>query len=110
MTALRKTFLLLLATSHWPVAAAAAAVATQRIHSSGYGYELSLVATTTTLPASPFTVGQEETAPFPGNFLGSPYISEVTITWRHKNGDFVTGTSTVNVATAPVTFHHVFHA
>ncbi len=62
---------------------------------------ITLSATTTTLPASPYTIGEEQTDPFPGNFLGSPYISEVTITWRHKNGDIVVGTSTANVSVTP---------
>src|SRR6201999_3721476 len=60
-----------------------------------------LSASTTTLPANPYTVGQEEADPFPGNFLGSPYITEVTVTWRHKNGDIVVGTSTANVSVTP---------
>ena len=67
----------------------------------GTDTEITLSATTTTLPASPYTVGEEQTAPFPGNFLGSPYIAEVTVTWRHKNGDIVNGTSTANVSVTP---------
>jgi hypothetical protein len=63
---------------------------------------LQLTATSTTLPLNPFSIGDSQTAPFPGNFLGSPYISEVTVTWRHSNGQLVTGTSCVNVSVAPV--------
>jgi hypothetical protein len=64
---------------------------------------LALSATTTTLPINPYTYGQQQADPFPGNFPGSPYIAEVTLTWRHSNGQLVTGTSTVNVSVAPTT-------
>jgi len=64
---------------------------------------LQLSATTTTLPVSPYTIGEEQTSPFPGNYPGSPYISEVTVTWRHTNGQLVSGTLCVNVSVAPVT-------
>ena len=63
---------------------------------------LNLVASATTLPVSPYTFGQQETSPFPGDFLGSPYVAEVTLTWRHTNGQLVNGSSTVNVSVAPV--------
>jgi hypothetical protein len=102
MTVLRKPLLLLLATFALSSCGGGGSGSSNVFTPPGTDTELSLSASTTTLPASPYTVGQEEVDPFPGNFLGSPYISEVTITWRHKNGDFVTGTSTVNVATAPV--------
>jgi len=64
---------------------------------------LQLTAATTQLPESPFTIGQEQNSPFPGNFLGSPYISEVAVTWRHSNGQLVNGTLCVNASVAPVT-------
>jgi hypothetical protein len=65
---------------------------------------ISLSATTLTLPVSPYTVSDEQdpTKNFPGNFPGSPYISDVTVTWRHKNGDIVVGTSKANVSVTPV--------
>jgi hypothetical protein len=62
---------------------------------------LQLTATATTLPLNPYSIGDSQTAPYPGNFLGSPYISEVTVTWRHANGQLVSGTSCVNVSVAP---------
>jgi hypothetical protein len=62
-----------------------------------------LSATSTTIPVSPYDYGQQQASPFPGNFPGSPYISEVTLTWRHTNGQLVSGTSTVNVSVAPTT-------
>ena len=101
MSAMRKSLLLLLATFALASCGGGGSGSNSVFSPPGTDTELTLTATTTTLPASPYTVGAEETAPFPGNFLGSPYISEVTVTWRHKNGDFVTGTSTVNVATQP---------
>jgi hypothetical protein len=63
---------------------------------------LQLTATTTTLPLNPFSIGESQTSPYPGNFIGSPYIAEVTVTWRHSNGQLVNGTSCVNVSAAPV--------
>lgn len=42
---------------------------------------LQIAATTTTLPANIFDVPP---------FLGSPYLSEVTVTWRRLNGELVT--------------------
>jgi hypothetical protein len=61
---------------------------------------LQLTATATTLPLDPFNPGAY---PFTPDFLGSPYLSEVTITWRHSNGQLVTGTNTVNVSIDPKT-------
>ncbi|MEP6484993.1 MAG: hypothetical protein ABJB01_11135 [Rudaea sp.] len=65
---------------------------------------LQLTPSTTTLPVSPYTVGQEQdvTLGFPGNYLGSPYISEVTVTFRHSNGQLVNGSVTANVSVQPV--------
>ena len=73
--------------------------------SAGNGIDprLQLVASATTLPVSPYDFGQQQTSPFPGDFLGSPYISEIAVTWRHSNGQLVTGTSSVNVSIAPTT-------
>lgn len=53
---------------------------------------------TMTLPISPFSIGQQLTSPFPGNFIGSPYVGEVAIQWRHSNGQLVSGTLQVNVS------------
>ena len=55
---------------------------------------LSAVAQTTVLPPNLFGV-----APF----IGSPYLSEIDITFRRANGQLVSGT-TVNVSVNPVTF------
>jgi hypothetical protein len=67
----------------------------------GQDPRLKLVATATTLPQDPF-IGAAQVAPFPGNFIGSPYVSEVTLTWRHSNGELVAGTLPVNVSIDPV--------
>lgn len=63
---------------------------------------LQLTATTTTLPLNPFGLSAGD-FPFPTNFIGSPYIAEVTVTWRHSNGVLVTGTTALNVSIDPVT-------
>ena len=102
MTVLRKPLLLLLATFALSSCGGGGTGSHNVFTPPGTDTSLTLTATTTTLPASPYTVGEEQTAPFPGNFPGSPYISEVTVTWRHNNGDLVTGTSTVNVAASPL--------
>lgn len=57
---------------------------------------LSLSATSTTLPIC--TVGASDPT---CDFYGSPYIAELTITWRHKDGQLVAGTSQVTVSAAP---------
>lgn len=102
MTVLRKPLLLLLATFALSSCGGGGSGSSNVFTPPGTDTVLTLSATTTTLPASPYTVGEEEAAPFPGNFPGSPYISEVTVTWRHKNGDLVNGTDTVNVAASPL--------
>jgi hypothetical protein len=53
---------------------------------------LTLQATRTTLPANTFNV-------LP--FVGSPYMAEVTVTWRRSNGQLVND-GTVNVSVNPV--------
>lgn len=64
---------------------------------------LQLVASTLTLPVNPF-IGLAEVGPnFETNFLGSPYIAEVGVTWRHSNGQLVGGTLTVNDSITPTT-------
>ncbi len=67
---------------------------------NGQDSRIQLASTTTTLPVSPYTFAQQQVAPFPGNFPGSPYIAEVDITLRHNNGQLVTG-GTANVSIAP---------
>lgn len=57
---------------------------------------LQLIATTTTLPLDPFDL-------FGSTFLGSPYLSEVDIVFRHSNGQLVSGTVQVNVSIDPKT-------
>ena len=59
---------------------------------------LSLSATTTTLPICQAGAGSANC-----DFFGSPFIAEVTATWRHKDGSLVSGTNTVNVSVAPTT-------
>ncbi len=61
---------------------------------------LKLDATTTSLPVNPLPYDPANSI-CPATFLGSPYVSEVTVTWRHSNGQLVTGTSTVNVSVSP---------
>ncbi len=63
---------------------------------------IKLTASTTTLPLNPYGP-LAMTSPFPSNYLGSPYISEITIEWRHANGTLVNGTLKVNAAITPVT-------
>jgi hypothetical protein len=63
---------------------------------------LQLSATSTTLPVNQLPQDPANGS-CPGNFLGSPYISEVTLTFRHSNGQLVAGTTTVNVSVAPTT-------
>ena len=63
---------------------------------------IKLTASTTTLPLNPFGP-LATTYPFPSNYIGSPYIAEVTIEWRHANGTLVNGTLKVNASIAPVT-------
>jgi len=67
---------------------------------NGQDSRVQLASTTTTLPVSPYTFEQQQAAPFPGNFLGSPYVAEVTITLRHVNGQLVSG-GTANVSISP---------
>ncbi|HZP67555.1 MAG TPA: hypothetical protein VFB32_14730, partial [Rudaea sp.] len=64
---------------------------------------LQLTATTQVLPLNPF-IGEAEDGSkgFFTNSLGSPYISEVTVTWRHSNGQLVSG-GKINDAVTPTT-------
>jgi hypothetical protein len=63
---------------------------------------LTLSPTAVSLPLNPYAA-QAQIYPFPSNYLGSPWISEVTVTWRHSNGQLVAGTTKVNVSIDPVT-------
>ncbi len=63
---------------------------------------LQLTASTLTLPLNPFNP-EDGSQGFPGNYPGSPYISEVTLQWRHSNGQLVSGTLKANVSIAPTT-------
>ncbi len=62
---------------------------------------LTLSPTAVSLPLNPYA-DYAETYPFPSNYIGSPWISEVTVTWRHSNGQLVSGTLKVNVSIDPV--------
>lgn len=68
--------------------------ATVRIAGAGQP-RLSAVATTTLLPPNLFGVTP---------FIGSPYISEIDVTWRRANGQLVPGGSEIAVSVNPVTF------
>jgi hypothetical protein len=63
---------------------------------------LALSPTAVSLPLNPYAASAQ-VYPFPSNYLGSPWISEVTVTWRHSNGQLVAGTEKVNVSIDPVT-------
>ncbi len=101
MTFLRKSFSLLLATFALASCGGGGSGSHSAFTPPGTDTSITLTATATTLPASPYDIGAEQTSPFPGNFLGSPYISEVTVTWRHNNGDLVGGTTPVNASVTP---------
>ena len=61
---------------------------------------LQLVATSNSLPLNTLPYDPANKI-CPAIFLGSPYVSEVTVTWRHSNGQLVTGTTSVNASVAP---------
>lgn len=63
---------------------------------------LQFTPTSLTLPLSPYSISQQLTSPFPGNFFGSPYIGEVAVQWRHSNGQLVSG-GTLAVSITPTT-------
>ena len=98
MKALCKTFLLLLASVTLTSCGGGGGGSNSAFGPPGNDTTLSLSATTTTLPICQFGAGASEC-----NFFGSPFISEVTVTWRHKDGQLVTGTSPVNVSVTPTT-------
>ncbi|HEY2395087.1 MAG TPA: hypothetical protein VGH81_03765 [Rudaea sp.] len=64
---------------------------------------LVLTPSAVTLPLNPYAALAEVGPDFVSNYLGSPYIAEITVTWRHSNGQLVNGTSTVNVSIDPAT-------
>jgi hypothetical protein len=57
---------------------------------------------TSTLPLNPYPISVQAASPYPTNYLGSPFVEELAIQWRHANGDLVGGSSTVNVSITPV--------
>src|SRR5450631_4198592 len=86
MKALCKTFLLLLASFVLASCGGGGGGSHSAFTPPGNDTTITLSATSTTLPVSPCSIGAEQTAPFPCNFPGSPYIAEVTVTWRHNDG------------------------
>jgi len=58
--------------------------------------------TNASLPLNPFDFAAQQTSPFPGNFPGSPYVSEIVVTWRHTNGSLVSD-GNLNVSISPST-------
>jgi len=64
---------------------------------------LQLTASTRVLPLNPL-IGLAERGPaYVNNYPGSPYIAEVTATWRRTNGQLVSGTLKANTSIAPTT-------
>ena len=98
MKALYKTFVLLLASVALTSCGGGGGGSHSAFTPPGNDTTLSLSATTTTLPICQFGAGATEC-----NFFGSPFISEVTVTWRHNDGQLVTGTNQVNVSVTPTT-------
>ena len=98
MKALCKIFLLLLASFALASCGGGGGGSHSAFTPPGNDTTLSLSATTTTLPICQFGAGASEC-----NFFGSPFISEVTVTWRHNDGQLVSGTNTVNVSVTPTT-------
>jgi hypothetical protein len=54
------------------------------------------------LPLNPFDFAAQQATPFPGNFPGSPYVSEIVVTWRHTGGSLVSD-GNLNVSISPST-------
>ena len=98
MKALCKTFLLLLACIALASCGGGGGGSNSAFGPAGNDTTLSLSATTTTLPICQLGSGSSQC-----NFFGSPFISEVTVTWRHNDGQLVSGTNTVNVSVTPTT-------
>jgi hypothetical protein len=69
---------------------------------TGSDPRLQLVPSTTTLPLNPYGLAAG-IYPFPTNYIGSPYISQVTVQWRHSNGQLVSGNLKANVSITPST-------
>ncbi len=107
MKALCKTFLLLLASCVLASCGGGGGGSHSAFGPPGNDTTLTLTATTTTLPLCQFGAGASQC-----NFFGSPFISEVTATWRHNDGQLVSGTNTVNVSVTPtniITFSTLNH-
>lgn len=81
--------------------AATASVSIAVASGGGQDPRLQLTPSSLTLPLNPFAALAEVGPAFVSNYPGSPFIGEVTVTWRHSNGQLVNGTSTVNVAVSP---------
>jgi len=90
-------------TAHIVVTAASSSQAIDITVAAGNSQDprLKLTASATTLPLNPFG-GATGAFPYPGNYIGSPFVAEITVTWRHSNGSLVTGTLPVNVSIDPV--------
>ena len=54
------------------------------------------------LPLNPFDFAAQQVTPFPGNFPGSPYVSEIDITWHHTGGSLVSA-GDLNISISPST-------
>ena len=67
---------------------------------NGQDARLQLSQTAASLPVSPFDFTTQQKTPFPGNFPGSPYVTEVDVTWRRINGQLVS-TGTLNASVTP---------
>jgi hypothetical protein len=96
MKVLYKLFVLLLASIGLASCGGGGGGSNSAFGPPGNDTTLSLSATATTLPLC------EPGASAPSClFFGSPFISEVTVTWRHKDGQLVAGTSPVTVSVTP---------
>jgi hypothetical protein len=98
MKALCKLFVLMLASIGLASCGGGGGGSNSAFGPPGDDTTLSLSATTTTLPICQPGAGDPSC-----DFFGSPFISEVTVTWRHKDGSLVSGTNKVNVSASPTT-------
>jgi len=98
MKVLYKLFVLLLASVGLASCGGGGGGSNSAFGPPGNDTTLSLSATTTTLPLCQAGGGSPNC-----DFFGSPFIAELTVTWRHKDGQLVSGTNTVNVSASPTT-------
>jgi hypothetical protein len=54
------------------------------------------------LPLNTYSISAQTASPYPTNYLGSPFVQELALQWRHANGQLVSGSNTVNVSITPV--------